>query len=222
MAIFTWFAQRAGGLSSLALFALCYWVISRDSSPEQNRYSQEQPGDQTSYHSSVSSNGAGSWTYLFAYYCLLVHVLVCLFPLRACWTVWTLTQSMKRAAQSDSLLDLKKFASRRDSYASASSSDTLISSQNDTTSSTTSEAGDCDPDFFTDGIPAACDNVVHAIVIPNYKEESDTLRETLDVLASHPQAHYSYDVSLLAVKSASLISTSRLDLLIYMFTDTVC
>lgn len=209
MAIFTWFAQRAGGLSSLALFTLCYWVISRDSSPEQNRYSQEQPGDQTSYHSSVSSNGAGSWTYLFAYYCLLVHVLVCLFPLRACWTVWTLTQSMKRAAQSDSLLDLKKLASRRDSYASASSSDTLISIQHDTTSSTTSEAGDCDPDFFTDGIPAACDNVVHAIVIPNYKEESDTLRETLDVLASHPQAHYSYDVSLLAVKCASWISTSR-------------
>ncbi|KAH7257149.1 glycosyl transferase family group 2-domain-containing protein, partial [Fusarium tricinctum] len=213
MAIFTWFAQRAGGLSSLTLGALCYWVISRDSSPEQSRYSQEQPGDQTSYHSSVSSNGAGSWTYLFAYYCLLVHVLVCLFPLRACWTVWTLTQSMKRAAQSDSLLDLKKLASRRDSYASASSSDTLISSQNDTTSSTTSEAGDCDPDFFTDGVPAARDNVVHAIVIPNYKEESDTLRETLDVLASHPQAHYSYDVYLGMEQRESNADTKALGLI---------
>jgi len=102
---------------------------------------------------------------------------------------------MKRAVRSDSLLDLKRLASRRDSYASASSSETLISNRTSTSSSTTSEAGDCDPDFYTDGVPGANDNVVHAIIIPNYKEEIDTLRETLDVLASHPQARYSYDVS---------------------------
>ncbi|KAF5660967.1 glycosyl transferase gt-a type structural fold [Fusarium heterosporum] len=213
MSVFTWFAQRAGGLSVLALSALCYWVISRDSTPEQYRFTQEQPGSQTSYYSSVPTVGAGSWTYLFAYYCLLVHILVCLFPLRACWTVWTLTQSMKRAAQSDSLLDLKKLASRRDSYASRSSSDTLVSSQNDTSSSTTSEAGDGDPEFFTDGVPGACDNVVHAIIIPNYKEESDTLRETLDVLASHPQAHYSYDVYLGMEQRESNAETKALGLM---------
>ncbi|KAF9770723.1 hypothetical protein IL306_011665 [Fusarium sp. DS 682] len=103
---------------------------------------------------------------------------------------------MKRAARSDSLLDLKKLASRRDSYASVSSSETLMSSQNIPSSSTTSEAGDYDPEYYTDGVSGACDNVVHAIIIPNYKEELDTLRETLDVLSSHPQAHYSYDVYL--------------------------
>lgn len=39
------------------------------------------------------------------------------------------------------------------------------------------------------------DKVVHAIIIPNYKEDVDGLRETLGVLASHPQARVSYDVS---------------------------
>jgi hypothetical protein len=101
---------------------------------------------------------------------------------------------MKRAARSDSLLDLKKLSSRRDSYTSVSSSETLISSPKSPASSTTSEAGDYDSEYYTDGVPGAYDNVVHVIIIPNYKEEVDTLRETLDVLASHPQAHYSYDV----------------------------
>jgi hypothetical protein len=39
------------------------------------------------------------------------------------------------------------------------------------------------------------DGIVHAIVIPNYKEEMQTLRETLMVLASHTGARQSYDVS---------------------------
>ena len=195
MTVFTWFAQRAGGLSMIALSVLCYWVVSRDSPFEQQQYSYDQTDSKGTLYPSTSTMGAGSWSYVFAYYCLLVHVLVCIFPLRACWTIWNLTQYMKRAARSDSLLDLKRLASRRDSYASASSSETLISSRTSTSSSTTSEAGDCDPDFYTDGVPGANDNVVHAIIIPNYKEEIDTLRETLDALASHPQAHYSYDVS---------------------------
>ncbi|KAJ4130899.1 hypothetical protein NW768_006438 [Fusarium equiseti] len=196
MTVFTWFAQRAGGLSMIALSVLCYWVISRDSSLEQQQYSYDQTDGKGALHPSAATIGAGSWSYAFAYYCLLVHILVCIFPLRACWTIWNLTQYMKRAARSDSLLDLKRLASRRDSYTSASSSETLISGRTSTSSSTTSEAGDCDPDFYTDGVPGANENIVHAIVIPNYKEEIDTLRETLDVLASHPQAHYSYDVYL--------------------------
>ena len=54
--------------------------------------------------------------------------------------------------------------------------------------------------MYTDGDAADHDHVIHAIVIPNYKEEVDSLRETLDVLASHPQARDSYDVSHLAYK----------------------
>jgi hypothetical protein len=38
------------------------------------------------------------------------------------------------------------------------------------------------------------DLVLHAIILPNYKEDMDTLKETLEVLASHPQAKSSYEV----------------------------
>lgn len=37
--------------------------------------------------------------------------------------------------------------------------------------------------------------ILHAIILPNYKEDMDTLRETLDILASHSQASSSYEVS---------------------------
>jgi hypothetical protein len=38
------------------------------------------------------------------------------------------------------------------------------------------------------------ESVIHAIIVPNYKEELDTLRETLGVLGCHPQARTSYEV----------------------------
>lgn len=39
------------------------------------------------------------------------------------------------------------------------------------------------------------DSVVHAIILPSYKEDLDTLKETVSVLASHVLAKSSYDVS---------------------------
>ena len=41
------------------------------------------------------------------------------------------------------------------------------------------------------------ESVIHAIILPSYKEDLDTLRETLSVLASHILAKSSYDVSVL-------------------------
>jgi hypothetical protein len=86
---------------------------------------------------------------------------------------------------------------RRGSFTSLSSSETLTSSKELSTASSTagSEAGDTEAEFVAD-FENGIDRVVHAIIIPNYKEEMDTLRETLDVLASHPQARETYDVSL--------------------------
>ncbi|KAH7163270.1 glycosyl transferase family group 2-domain-containing protein [Dactylonectria estremocensis] len=196
MSLFSWASRRAGGLSLIVLIALCYWVISQESSLQQHRYKYEQPNNQGSYYSSTSTTGAGVWTFGFAYYCLFIHILVCLFPMRACWTVWNLTKTLERSARSNSLLDLKNIASRRGSYTSVSSSETLTSSYNDGSSSTTSEAGDLDPESYTDGVSTGADNVIHAIIIPNYKEEYDTLKETLEVLSCHPRAQDSYDVYL--------------------------
>jgi hypothetical protein len=39
------------------------------------------------------------------------------------------------------------------------------------------------------------DLILHTVILFNYKEDMDTLKETLLVLASHPQAKSSYEVS---------------------------
>lgn len=103
-----------------------------------------------------------------------------------------MTSALRKTAHSKALENLKFSHRRRGSSTSLSSSETLTSSH---ASSTSSDAGDFDADLYTDA-DAEPDRVVHAIVIPNYKEELDTLRETLEVLGSHPQARNSYDVSI--------------------------
>lgn len=196
MSIFGWCSRRVGGLGMIALVALCYWVISQEFQIQRHRFKHEQPDNGSSHYFSATSTGAGIWTYVFAYYCLFVHILVSIFPLRACWSVWNFTRALKRSAQSSTLSDLKKLSvHRRNSYTSTSSSETLVSGLNGRSSSTTSEAGDIEPELYTDGSHSSADHVIHAVIIPNYKEEPDTLRETLEVLASHPRAHDSYDVS---------------------------
>ncbi|KAM4059661.1 glycosyl transferase family group 2 domain-containing protein [Hirsutella rhossiliensis] len=200
MSLFAWCSRRAGGLSMLALLGLCYWVISQESTLQRHGYKSERPSAPGASYSSTSTSGAGIWTFVFAYYCLLIHVLVFLFPLRACWSVWDITQSLRRSAQSKALENFKMGLRRRGSSTSISSSETLTSdtltSDSNAYSSTVSEASDVEPELYTDNTDAAQDPVIHAIIIPNYKEEMDTLKETLEVLASHPQAHLSYDIYL--------------------------
>lgn len=43
-------------------------------------------------------------------------------------------------------------------------------------------------------LPSESEEVIHAIIIPNYQEDIETLRLTLDVLASHPRAGLQYKV----------------------------
>jgi len=38
------------------------------------------------------------------------------------------------------------------------------------------------------------DSIIHAIILPNYMEDIGTLRETLEVLASHRKAKLQYEV----------------------------
>jgi hypothetical protein len=202
MSLFAWCSRRAGGLAMIATILLSYWVISKEAESQRHGFIKYQQQDSVSAAHSPHRAGAGLWTVFFAYYCLFIHVLVFIFPLRAIYSLVEMTRSLQKTARSKSLKDFK-FAHRR---RGSSSSETLTSSH--ATSSNSSEAGDIEGEFYTDA-DIAPDRVVHAIVIPNYKEEMDTLRETLEVLASHPQARNSYDVSLLAcIWSRTLMSMS--------------
>lgn len=196
MTVLTWCSQRLGALSMFALLALCYWVISRESLLQRSSYKTERSNIIAAPLSSSSTSGAGIWTFVFAYYCLFIHILVFFVPLRACWAVWDITRAIKRRAQSKAMEDYKKPSlHRRASCVSVASSETLTSDANGC-SSTASEASDFDPDImYANRLDISRAQVIHAIIIPNYKEELDTLKETLDVLASHPQARTCYDVS---------------------------
>jgi hypothetical protein len=193
MSIFTWCSRRAGGLAMLATITLSYWVISSELEAQRHDY-KYQSTHSLSAQPDYDPKKGGNWVKLFSYYCLVIHFCVFVFPLRSSYAVFTITRSLRKAARTRALRDIKFGHRRRGSSTSLSSSETLTSSR-DISSSSSSEAGDLDLECYTDG-DIAPDRVIHAIVIPNYKEENDTLRETLEVLASHPQARNTYDVSI--------------------------
>lgn len=199
MGFLNWCSRCAGGLSMLALIGLSYWVISRETIIEDYGFIVYKGAStkEGSYSSKTTAVGAGIWTIFFAYYCLLIHFLVALFPIRACWSIWSITKSLKQSAQSRAVQDYKTAGLRRQSSSSSiTSSETLSSSDSDNVFSTASEFTDSESELSTEGKDSAQSSaVIHAIVIPNYKEDMEILRETLDVLASHPQAQSCYDVS---------------------------
>jgi hypothetical protein len=198
MSVFLWCSRRVGGLSLVALVFLAYYVISKELEVQRHGYTYQHPETMTATTSSTSTTGAGIWTYIFVYYTLAVHFLVCFFPARACWSIWDLLQGIKRVNQGQELKDYKsKALHRRGSYASVSSSETLTSDHNGCSTSTSSEVGDFESEVYTDATDVStAEPVIHAIVIPNYKEEIDSLKETLEVLASHVLARSSYDIYL--------------------------
>lgn len=224
MSFFTWWTQRAGALSIFCLLALSYYVVSREAAAAATyesvqisiESSDETLQQQNTDATSIRDSGAGTWTFIFAYYSLFIHVLVTFFPIRACWAVWQLTNTLKRASKEDLVeewnsrhkdLDTSRVSARSDSGLSQPSADTLAESRPSSTWSDDTVDIELDECVSREGMDKVL--VIHAIVIPNYKEEIDVLRETLDVLASHPRARTCYDVSLtsLLILSCQLHAT---------------
>ena len=95
---------------------------------------------------------------------------------------------MKKLAGRKKLRDFT--VERKLSSSSLSSAETLTPGSSFTSSDTEDfEAG------YTADVESDKLHPIHAVLIPNYKEDVDVLRETLDVLASHPRARRQYDVS---------------------------
>ncbi|KAJ2985351.1 hypothetical protein NUW58_g5579 [Xylaria curta] len=200
--IFIWVTRRAPGLAMVFVIALAYYVITREAAASGFTLSRAEGEslsrpDRTAYTTPTSYRGGGIWTFIFAYYCLTIHLLVSAFPLRSMWAVFDISRCLERTASSKALKDYKMAHKRRGSFTSLSSSETLTSSKElpSPSSTASSESGDTETEYLGD-TENGLDRIIHAIVIPNYKEEMDTLRETLDVLASHPLARDTYDVYL--------------------------
>ena len=169
--IATWCTQRITSLGLVSLFFLLYlalWHSRRQG--EQERISKSQ--------------------LVLACYTVLIHVLGLTFPLRLCYATWRLTQSLRESTTSrgpvtaskadfETQPKLSKSPSGSEISSYASSSSDIVSSDSESSASSLTDEG----------------SVVHAIIVPNYKEDLDTLRETLEVLACHPQARSTYEVS---------------------------
>ncbi|KAJ3361846.1 hypothetical protein HDU91_003703 [Kappamyces sp. JEL0680] len=63
------------------------------------------------------------------------------------------------------------------------------------------------------------DSILHVIIIPNYKEEMDTLCETLDVLASHETATTRYKICL-AMEESEKGASKKAQTLLTMFSKS--
>lgn len=193
MAIFAWFSRRVGGLSLIALLTLTYWVLSHEYNAAR-RLVKPDSTDKTP--PSRFSYGAGVWSYVFAYYSLLIHFLVFIAPIRACMAVWDITASLRKDARLHAIRDYKTHRPRRDSQASISSSETLTTERLSISASSVDPMSDIELSSMSESEEPTADSVIHAIIIPNYKEEIDTLRESLEVLACHPHAAMTYDIYL--------------------------
>jgi len=126
----------------------------------------------------------------FVFYTVLMHLLALGFPLRLCWAIWQLNREIKSViAQFGSSYRQSGIRSITRTVGSPGASLPHIeTTRGDTSSRSSSSSGETRIRSDSLGM------VVHAILLPNYKEDFDTLRETLEVLASHAQARTSYDV----------------------------
>lgn len=82
----------------IGLISLCSWVVSQELIIQHHDYGSqiEQQGSQSTIGVSNSTYRAGIWILVFACYCLFIHALLVLFPLRACWSIWSITRALKR------------------------------------------------------------------------------------------------------------------------------
>jgi hypothetical protein len=113
-----------------------------------------------------------------------------LFPLRLCWATWGLTRKLARASQASGKVE-KDARVQMKNHSLLSEKLAAIEMFEDSCSSNSS-----DSDTLCDS-PAEIsfhDIPLHAVIIPNYKEDIETLKETLEVLACHPQASTTYEV----------------------------
>lgn len=201
MGVVAWFVRCVPGLSILALVSL---VICALGDPEKWlglsdrhrgwRGSSHRHGQAYGHarHQAAASDTLSSIQLAFVFYTVLIHFLALGFPLRLCYAVHTLTKELKAVIA-------QKYGGPRDSQirsptrtvgSPGASLSHIETARRDPPA--TAPAYGAESRLRSDSVGM----VVHAILLPNYKEDLDTLRETLDVLASHAQARTSYDVSL--------------------------
>ena len=165
--ILNWGISRVCSVSLVAVIVLLYLAFWQSQRPYTgNRLGTKPP----TYHHRQELTYS---QFVFVCYTVFVHGVALIFPFRLCWGTASLTRRLRKTIQHNTPLQSAAYHS-----------------------STGGHKHDLDDSISIEmESKANRQGVLHAIVLPNYKEDIDTLRETLDVLACHPQAASSYDVS---------------------------
>ncbi|KAJ5737738.1 uncharacterized protein N7483_002863 [Penicillium malachiteum] len=134
---------------------------------------------------------------IFVIYAMLIHFQMFAFTLRLGWSMLRVTAKTREA------LGRRPTPKRAVSVSSASSSssspcptlDEGYESQSLSPVSLPSPNPFSEKLYSITGSKVEEDELIHAIILPNYSEDLHTLETTLNVLASHPRARSQYEVS---------------------------
>jgi hypothetical protein len=185
----SWAVQRVANLGLVAVLLLMLVAFWHNGPNDKDRNGgSKAPGDKKHHHQHRARLTTSQL--VFVYYTLFVHTLGFLFPMRLCWATGRMIQNLRKTATDSSYFQL---ISRENSEQRLKND--KRGTYEDSVSSSESSGSDTEIELSSSaGTELGDEPLLHAIIIPNYKEELDTLRETLDIFASHYQAGSSYEV----------------------------
>ncbi|KAJ9353463.1 glycosyl transferase family group 2-domain-containing protein [Paecilomyces variotii] len=198
-----WLTRCLPGFSLLALACLLLSAFSDTLKSPSWKGRIPRPGDGSKGETEKPLNMAQE---VFVIYTIFIHVNMFVFTLRLAFSLFSMTKKTRGTVlkhQPDaSMMALSEDGTKSEGRRSVTSG---LQKQSDLPArEPTDEINDSNHSR----------DLIHAIILPNYCEDLDTLRTTLTVLASHPTAKWQYDVYLAmeqkessaAAKAARLLS----------------
>ena len=191
--LFLWMSRCIPGFSIIALLSLLAFAF--PDSISLPLWKGLYPSTGTNEPSN-SSNPLSLAQKIFLTYSVLIHLSMFGFTVRLSFALFRVTKETKEA------LERRAWRTPRSSF-DGRFVDSPIANQEYP-----------DPSAFKTNDSREEEEVIHAIIVPNYAEDIDTLRTTLNVLASHPRASSQYEIYLAmeqkepeaAEKAAKLVS----------------
>jgi len=184
----SWCIQRVANLSLIALLGLmflAFWPAAKSDDDTREDSRKPERGRHHHFRPQITNSQLA-----LVYYTILIHILGLIFPVRLCWATRSVIKNLKSAQYQTTR---RRRPSPKVQFSTTESDlgyeDSITSECSESEIEMVSESS------FTTDSEYEDELLVHTIILPNYKEEMDTLRETLEVLASHQLARSSYEVS---------------------------
>lgn len=178
MAFFNWFCRCIPGFTIIIWITVTYQALGG-----RIPYSPQQDA-------SYDWQRLNAWQVIYIIYSLIAHICACIiFPARLCYAVYHIVGELK-AAKFEAMETVPSYQDSESDLDDKSSQTSLSGKTLSVSDSSVSRVGTPKSSKFPDDE----DQVIHAIILPSFKETFDTMDETLSVLACHTMAKSSYDV----------------------------